>query len=115
MCGDPFDACEAEPVDPTPRYNRCVEVRKNGISLRHPDFLVYLATAPGGKALRNLMIPCLIKSRRELKPDDNITKACDSTHRKITQMLKAKYPHLGTVPKYESTLAKDFRIGQDFS
>lgn len=94
-----------------------VQAIKQGISLIKKDFLLYMATARGGKAKRNLMIRCLIDSLKNLKPTEDITKACNEAHNKITKLLDTCDPcsSLTMVPKYEYTLTKNFYIAQDFS
>ena len=64
----------------------------HGVSLTHPDFLLYMAAVRGRKAKRNLMVPCLIESLRNLQPTDNITKACDEAHNKISELVKTNDP-----------------------
>jgi hypothetical protein len=99
-------------VDPRPQNKKKETAEEEGISLNKPEFLVYLATASGGYALRHLMIPCLMESLRELNPSDCLIDACQSANHRIENELKRGNfgPEIGQLPKIESTLTKKFCI-----
>lgn len=81
------------------------------------DFLLYMATAKGGKAVRNVMIPELIKSLTEMSPSDSAVEACDKANSEISKLLmttKDPENQTGQLPILESKMVKKFCIGKDF-
>lgn len=78
------------------------------VELKRPDYLLFMATAVEGDALRNHMIPCLMESLRNLRPYDCMTLFLIETAFKMRQ----KQPD--QVPVFMSTLDKKFCLGKDF-
>lgn len=103
-------------IDVAPVIGSREKAMKEGacLSNKHPDFLLYQAAASGGKALRQLMIPCLMESLGQLGPSDDFYQACLSANRKIQKELQTLDPDrvTGQLPKIESTLVKKFCIGK---
>ena len=92
------------------------EAKRRNVCLVRKDFLLYMATVGGRDAIRNFMIPRLMSSLRELKPDECITQACIETNRKIERKINLDYPNynLAMIPKFECTFTNRFCITQDF-
>ena len=103
-------------TDPTPMGTGGQETTQRDACLKQRNFLLYLATTSGGKAIRNLMIPRLMSSLKKLKSDECITQACIKTNNKIEKKLNVDYPNsrLAMIPKYECTFTKRFCIAQEF-
>ena len=109
-----LEACEVRVEDPlASRSGGLVKAQNQGVSISRRDFLLYMATVRGEKALRNRMVPCLIDSLRNLQPTDDIIKACKEANNKIWKLVKAG--SFDQIPEYDCTLTRDFFIGQDFS
>lgn len=110
------DSDPSSQSDPT-RPESLGKIKEDGVTLKqHPDFLLYMATVNGGKALRYVMIPCLIESLKELSPYDSVLIACEKANGKVDQELGVLDPtnEHQQLPKMESTLKKKFCVGKKF-
>lgn len=75
------------------------------MSLTEDDFFLYKAMVGGAYALRNLMIPCPIKSLFGFGPSDYMSQACLTANGLVKEKLINLYSNtkMGQVPIIEST------------
>lgn len=117
MVGSSFPIARGQ-MDGVPTGNTPQRLSKQkGVSIKQPDFLLYMATVSGTKAFRNVLIQHLIKSLEELTPSNCMSEACLAANKKIADEIK----HLdsknqtGQCAKIENTLKGKFCIGKYFS
>lgn len=78
------------------------------IALTRNNCLLFMSTLYGGLAVRNVMIPSLVESMRQLSPSECITHAVIEAQHKIRKICPEQKP------EFRSTLDKKFCIGKDF-